>query len=98
MRFDGEHEGGNADEDEDMDSEGGASGSGEDEDEEEWAGVNGASGEPVDEDEKRNGTKPKKPPTGEELRNIKDATELYRSSSFKLQVRSWSLLRPWLDN
>ena len=28
------------------------------------------------------------PPTGEELRNIKDATELYRSTSFKLQVRS----------
>ena len=37
-------------------------------------------------DQKRSG-KPKKPPTGEELRNIKDATELYRSSSFKLQVR-----------
>ncbi|KAG6887313.1 hypothetical protein C0992_012897, partial [Termitomyces sp. T32_za158] len=32
------------------------------------------------------GTKPKKPPTGEELRVIKDATNLYRSSSFKLQI------------
>lgn len=27
-----------------------------------------------------------KPPTGEELRTIKDATDLYRSNSFKLQV------------
>ncbi|KAH9914177.1 Nrap protein [Epithele typhae] len=27
-----------------------------------------------------------RPPTGEELRNIKDATELYCSSSFKLQI------------
>ncbi|KAH0579235.1 hypothetical protein H2248_003386 [Termitomyces sp. 'cryptogamus'] len=32
------------------------------------------------------GTKPKKPPTGDELRVIKDATDLYRSSSFKLQI------------
>lgn len=32
-----------------------------------------------------------KPPTGEELRKIKDATDLYRSSSFKLQVRTCSL-------
>ncbi|GLB41186.1 putative U3 small nucleolar RNA-associated protein 22 [Lyophyllum shimeji] len=32
------------------------------------------------------GTKPKKPPTGEELRVIKDATDLFRSSSFKLQI------------
>lgn len=86
MHFDEEHEEGSADEDEDMDSEGESSGSGEDEGEEEWNGVNGASGEAVGEDEKRTGTKPKKPPTGEELRNIKDATELYRSSSFKLQV------------
>jgi U3 small nucleolar RNA-associated protein 22 len=31
-------------------------------------------------------TKPQKPPTGEELRIIKDATDLFRSSSFKLQV------------
>ena len=29
-----------------------------------------------------------KPPTGEELRKIKDATDLYRSTSFKLQVCS----------
>jgi U3 small nucleolar RNA-associated protein 22 len=38
--------------------------------------------------EGRSGTKPKKPPTGEELRAIKDATNLFRSSSFKLQVNS----------
>ncbi|KAF5381659.1 hypothetical protein D9615_005551 [Tricholomella constricta] len=34
----------------------------------------------------RPGTKPKKPPTGEELRLIKDATDLFRSSTFKLQI------------
>lgn len=39
----------------------------------------------------RRGTKPKKPPTGEELRDIKDAADLYRSSSFKLQVRRASI-------
>lgn len=38
----------------------------------------------------KRGTKPKKPPTGEELRNIKDAADLYQSSSFKLQVRRGS--------
>lgn len=30
----------------------------------------------------------RRPPNALELRDIKDATELYRSSSFKLQVRS----------
>jgi len=30
--------------------------------------------------------KPTKPPTGEELRVIKDATDLFKSNSFKLQV------------
>lgn len=44
-----------------------------------------------DEGGERRGTKPKKPPTGEELRDIKDAADLYRSSSFKLQVRRASL-------
>ncbi|KAG6888045.1 hypothetical protein C0995_010906 [Termitomyces sp. Mi166 len=51
----------------------------------EWVGLNDEDGvnaaaphEP--------GTKPKKPPTGEELRVIKDATDLYRSNSFKLQI------------
>ncbi|KAJ7086043.1 Nrap protein [Mycena belliarum] len=32
------------------------------------------------------GTRPKKPPTGEELRVINDAKDLFRSSTFKLQV------------
>ena len=32
------------------------------------------------------GGKPKKAPTGSEVRAIKDAAELFRSSSFKLQV------------
>jgi U3 small nucleolar RNA-associated protein 22 len=32
------------------------------------------------------GGKPKKPPTGEELRVINDAKDLFRSSTFKLQV------------
>lgn len=32
------------------------------------------------------GKKIHKPPTGEELREIKDATDLFRSNSFKLQV------------
>lgn len=36
--------------------------------------------------EHRTGTMPKKPPTGHELRAIKDATDLFKSSSFKLQV------------
>lgn len=84
MRFEGEHEEGFALADEDMKPDSESDGSADDE-EEEWNGVNGASGEA--EDGKHTGTKPKKPPTGEELRNIKDATDLYRSSSFKLQVR-----------
>ncbi|KAJ3523279.1 hypothetical protein NM688_g8755 [Phlebia brevispora] len=53
----------------------------------EWSGLQDSrEAEDADDDETRPGTKPKKPPTGEELRNIKDATELYRSSSFKLQI------------
>lgn len=54
-------------------------------DDEEWGGISS----PVKDDSAsagRPGTKPKKPPTGEELRAIKDATDLFRSSSFKLQV------------
>lgn len=86
MRFgdevDGEEGSGQEDEsDEEM------GGSGDEEEEEQWEGLNGAGGADGAADEgKHTGTKPKKPPTGEELRNIKDATDLYRSSSFKLQV------------
>ena len=88
MRFGGEDEvsgdDGEGSREESNESEG--------EEEEEWGGVNGANGAVHDaEDGKHTGTKPKKPPTGEELRNIKDATDLYRSSSFKLQVRHFAL-------
>jgi len=53
------------------------------EEEEAWGGI---SGEQAASYEHRTGTKPKKPPTGQELRAIKDATDLFKSSSFKLQV------------
>lgn len=91
MRFDGDaHVPGDSDK-ESKDDEGDSRGEEEEEEEEEWGGVSGANGTVQDaEDEKHTGTKPKKPPTGEELRNIKDATDLYRSSSFKLQVRTLS--------
>lgn len=39
-----------------------------------------------------------KPPTGQELRNIKEATDLYRSSSFKFQVRTSPLALPQLPD
>lgn len=61
-------------------------------DQEAWTGIDAEGGDldamPVSEDEaqRRTGKKGKKPPTGEELRAIKDATDLFRSSSFKLQV------------
>jgi U3 small nucleolar RNA-associated protein 22 len=54
--------------------------------EEEWGGVN----EEMDVDTHEHG-KPKRPPTGEELREMKDASELFQSSSFKLQVRELTL-------
>lgn len=56
---------------------------------EEWGGISGDQQAAVAEAttyEHRTGTKPKKPPTGHELRAIKDATDLFKSSSFKLQV------------
>lgn len=56
-----------------------------DEDDEQWSGL-GHDGTADSPDPRRKGTVPKKPPTGEELRTIKDAAELYMSSSFKLQV------------
>jgi hypothetical protein len=65
----------------------------EEEYEEEWGGI---SGEQVATEattyEHRTGTKPKKPPTGYELRAIKDATDLFKSGSFKLQVCEWLFL------
>ncbi|KAF8634052.1 hypothetical protein AX17_004316 [Amanita inopinata Kibby_2008] len=46
----------------------------------EWSGIQGT------EQEKAAGDKSRQPPTGEELRAIKDAADLYRSNSFKLQI------------
>lgn len=53
----------------------------------EWGGLD--DNEEAAGDGYQHGTKPRKPPTGEELRVIKDATDLFRSSSFKLQVHSF---------
>lgn len=60
----------------------------EDQPEEEWGGISGGEQAAAEATtyEHRTGTKPKKPPTGHELRAIKDATDLFKSSSFKLQV------------
>ncbi|TFY65726.1 hypothetical protein EVG20_g5372 [Dentipellis fragilis] len=73
----------------------GASGSGDDEpmdaeedlggEDEEWGGIDAVE-EVEGKENHRAGGKPKKPPTGEEVRSIKEATELFRSSSFKLQI------------
>lgn len=53
---------------------------------EEWAGIEGTT-TVSQENYEQGGGKPNKPPIGEELRVIKDAADLFRSSSFKLQVR-----------
>lgn len=71
------------------DESGSASGQESDE-EEEWGGI-GANNGPLNPvvavvDEARRGTKPNKPPTGHELRVIKDAADLFQSNSFKLKV------------
>ncbi|KAJ7454829.1 Nrap protein [Mycena latifolia] len=59
----------------------------EDEDNEEWGGIAPVQGQAAGNVESSNpGTKPKKPPTGEELRVINDAKDLFRSSTFKLQI------------
>jgi U3 small nucleolar RNA-associated protein 22 len=57
------------------------------EDGEEWGGVE-AAGSAMQVDQRPAGSKPVKPPTAEEMRAIREATDLYRSSSFKLQVRT----------
>lgn len=54
------------------------------EDGEEWKGI-GSNAETLP-DEHFTGKKSNKPPTGEELRAIKDASDLFKSGSFKLQV------------
>ena len=58
--------------------------------EETWNGLN-VNNVKTHAEQGRNGTVPKKPPTGEELRTIKDAADLYMSSSFKLKVRYISI-------
>jgi U3 small nucleolar RNA-associated protein 22 len=57
----------------------------EDEDQGEWGGI-AASNEAISAEENYKGKKAKQPPTGEELRAIRDASDLFKSSSFKLQV------------
>ncbi|TFK21369.1 pre-rRNA processing protein Utp22 [Coprinopsis marcescibilis] len=63
-----------------------------DEDKEnDWAGVDGNEEGPSDTQNERininnSDSKHKLPPTAEELRAIREATDLYRSSSFKLQI------------
>ncbi|KAF9552839.1 Nrap protein [Agrocybe pediades] len=52
---------------------------------EQWGGIDGVEAQPGIEDHSA-GKKAIKPPTGEELRAIKDATDLFKSSSFKLQI------------
>lgn len=55
--------------------------------EEQWAGLGGEAATAGSAGE-HPGTHKNQPPKGQELRNIKDASELYRSTSFKLQVRA----------
>ncbi len=58
--------------------------------EEEWAGIENIT--VVHQGNFNEGKgKPNRPPVGEELRVIKDAADLFRSSSFKLQVCTPSL-------
>lgn len=57
----------------------------EDEEEGEWGGIGAAPSLPQESLGGGSG-KRNKPPTGEELRDIKDAADLFKSNSFKLQV------------
>ncbi|PFH49460.1 hypothetical protein AMATHDRAFT_178762 [Amanita thiersii Skay4041] len=50
------------------------------EEEDEWGGIEGAAEEGESTDKIR------RPPTGEEIRTIRDAADLFRSGSFKLQI------------
>lgn len=60
--------------------------------EEQWAGLGGEAATAGSAGE-HPGTHKNQPPKGQELRNIKDASELYRSTSFKLQVsHDWSTM------
>jgi len=56
------------------------------ENDEEWGGINGATPNAASQ-ERYAGPMSKKLPAGEELRAIKDASDLFKSSSFKFQAR-----------
>lgn len=56
-------------------------------DEDEWTGLSNAEPMVVDSVPHIKGNKKHKPPTGVEVREMKEAENLFRSSSFKLQVR-----------
>lgn len=57
----------------------------ENDEEGEWGGI-GVTPSLPQENLKGGSGKRNKPPTGEELRDIKDAADLFKSNSFKLQV------------
>jgi len=59
------------------------SGSANDDDEQGWGGTRGGG----EADQSPSSGKPVKVPAGHELREMKEASELYKSSAFKLQVR-----------
>ncbi|KAF9022542.1 Nrap protein [Hymenopellis radicata] len=52
--------------------------------EEEWGGVSAPA--PMDVEEGPSSSKPSKPPTGVEVREMREAGDLYRSSTFKMQI------------
>lgn len=62
----------------------------EEEEEDEWNGLGDSGTDAPISGPSGGGGKPKKPPTGEEVRAIKEATDLYKSNTFKLRVRSIS--------
>jgi U3 small nucleolar RNA-associated protein 22 len=51
----------------------------------EWGGI-GVTASVAEENLEAGNVKRNKPPTGEELRDIKEAADLFKSNSFKLQV------------
>ena len=77
-----------------MDDQASKGGAGSGEDDEGWAGEGERSENEApasaDQADLHAGKKGRKPPTGEELRAIKDAADLFQSSSFKLQVSPYS--------
>lgn len=68
---------------EDLSIENNSDSVGDDDNDDEWSGIGGGgeAGPP------HSSGKPVKVPAGHELREMKEASELYKSSAFKLQVR-----------